>query len=118
MLLWRRWGHGQVLFLTTSLSPDWTTLHDLPQSAWLMDRIARSLLAETVPSKNFGSEQGLVMPIAATDRNAQITLIDPAGQQQSMSVDSLGGDRYGVSLGNWSHRGIYHVTASRARRII
>ncbi len=111
MLLRRRWGRGQVLFLTTSLSRDWTTLHDLPQSAWLIDRIARSLLAETVPSKNFSSEQGLVLPIAATNRNAQISLIAPDGTRQSLSVDSLGGDRFGVSLGNWTKRGIYHVVA-------
>jgi len=113
MLLRRRWGRGEVLFLTTSLSRDWTTLHDHPQSAWLMDRIARSLLADTLPSWNGDGENALVMPVAVGERAMQFTLIDPAGNQKVLSVDALGGERYGVALGGLTERGIYRVQAAR-----
>ncbi len=113
MLVRRQWGRGQVLFLTTSLSPEWTTLHDLPQSAWLMDHITRSVLSETLPSWNINSEKGLVMPVALAERGARFTLIDPDGKPQALSVDALGGDRYGIGLDNLTRRGIYRVKAER-----
>ena len=109
MLVRRRWGRGQVLFLTTSLSREWTTLHDLPQSAWLMDRIARCLLAETLTAWNVSSEKGLVLPVAAGDRGARFTLVDPQGKAQPLNVDALGGDSYGIGLNDLTQRGIYHV---------
>jgi hypothetical protein len=114
MLLRRQWGRGQVLLLTTSLSPEWTTLHNLPQSAWLMDYIARCLLSETLTSwNNVSSEKGLVVPIALSERGARFTLIDPDGKQQALSVDALGGDRYGIGLNDLTQRGIYRVKAVR-----
>ena len=113
MLVRRQWGLGQVLFLTTSLSPAWTTMPDLPQSAWLMDRIARCLLAETLPAWNVSSEKGLVLPVALGDRSAHFTLVDPAGKEQPLSVDALGGERYGISLDDLTRRGIYRVRAQR-----
>jgi hypothetical protein len=111
MLVRRRWGRGQVLLLTTSLSREWTTLHDLPQSAWLMDRIARCLLAETLTAWNVSSEKGLVLPVAAGDRGARFTLVDPQGKAQPLNVDALGGDSYGIGLNDLTQRGIYHVRA-------
>jgi hypothetical protein len=113
MLVRRQWGKGQVLLLSTSLSPQWTTMPDLGQSWWLMDRIVRSLLTETLPSWNFSSEGSFVLPVAPAERMARYTVTDPEGQLQALSVDALGGDRFGVSLGNWTRRGVYRVTASR-----
>jgi hypothetical protein len=54
-----------------------------------------------------------VLPIAASERSARFTLADAQGQQQALAVDALGGDRYGLSLGNWTRRGVYRVTAAR-----
>jgi hypothetical protein len=113
MLVERRWGRGQVLFLTTSLSRDWTTLHELPQSAWLMDRIARCLLAETLTAWNVSTEKGFVLPIAAADRGCKFTLLEPDGKSRPLSVDALGGELYGIGLNDLAERGIYHVKAMR-----
>jgi hypothetical protein len=114
MLVRRQWGRGQVLLLTTSLSPDWTTLHILPQSAWLMDRIARCILSETLTSwNNVDSERGAVLPVAAGERGARFTLIDPGEKQQPLVVDALGGDRHGIGLYNLTQRGLYRVRAER-----
>ncbi len=114
MLLRRQWGRGQVLFLTTSLSPEWTTLHNLPQSAWLMDRIARCVLAETLTSWNVSTEKGLVLPVAVGERGARYTLVDTDGKPHALSVDALGGDRYGIGLVDLTQRGIYRVKAVRS----
>ncbi|MEI8372737.1 MAG: BatA domain-containing protein [Planctomycetota bacterium] len=113
MLVRRQWGKGQVLLLTTSLSPQWTTLPEMQQSWWLMDRIVRSLLTETLRSWNLSSEGSFVLPVASGERSARYTVTDPDGQLQVLSVDAQGGDRFGVSLGNWSRRGVYRVTATR-----
>jgi hypothetical protein len=113
MLVRRRWGRGQVLFLTTSLSREWTTLHELPQSAWLMDRIARCILSETLTAWNVSSEKSLVLPVSAGDRGARFTLINPEGKPQSLGVDALVGDLYGIGLNDLTQRGIYHVKALR-----
>ena len=115
MLVRRQWGRGQVLFLTTSLSPEWTTLHDLPQSAWLMDHIARNVLAETLPSWNVSTEKGVVVPVALGERSAQFTLIGPEPDKKSqvLTVNALGGDRHGLGLDNLTQRGTYRVKAMR-----
>ena len=94
--------------------PEWTTLHDLPQSAWLMDHIARCVLSETLTSWNVSSEKGLVLPVTVGERGARFTLIDPEGKPQSLSVDALGGDRYGIGLDHLTRRGIYRVQAARS----
>ena len=114
MLVRRQWGRGEILLLSTSLSPQWTTMPDVGQSWWLMDRIVRSLLTETLPSRNISSEGAFVLPVAVGERSARYTLTDADGPQQALTVDALGGDRYGISLGNWLRRGVYRVTASRA----
>lgn len=114
LLVRRYWGRGQVVLLTTSLSSQWNTISKCPQAIWLVDRMVRGLLAETLPSRNLSSESSLVLPIAAAERSARFTLTDAEGQQQSLAVDALSGDRYGLSLGNWTRRGVYRLTASRS----
>ncbi|MGD0898974.1 MAG: VWA domain-containing protein [Thermoguttaceae bacterium] len=109
----RQWGRGQVLFISTGLSPGWNTLPVVRQAVWLYDRVCRSMLLETFPPRNLSTEQALVLPVAAVDRLAEFALVDPEGGQQALSVDALEGNRYGIALPNWTRRGVYHVTATR-----
>ena len=113
LLVRRYWGSGVVLFLSTSLSPQWTTLPDVGQSWWLMDRIVRSLLTDTLPVRNASTEAGFVLPVAANERSARYTLTGPDGEPQPLTVDALGADQYGINLGNWTQRGIYRITAAK-----
>ena len=96
--------------------PEWTTLHDLPQSAWLMDHIARCILSETLTAWNVKSENGITLPVALGEHGARFTLIDPDGKPQALSVDALGGDRYGIGLDDLTRRGIYRVKAAREQQ--
>lgn len=113
LLVRRYWGGGVVLFLSTSLSPQWTTLPDVGQSWWLMDRIVRSLLTDTLPVRNASTEAGFVLPVAPNERSARYTLTGPDGEPQPLTVDALGSDQFGINLGNWTQRGIYRITATK-----
>jgi hypothetical protein len=108
----RQWGRGQVLFISTGLSPGWNTLPMVRQAVWLYDRICRSMLLETFPSRNLSTEQSLLLPVAPAERMARFALVDSENHEQALSVDALEGDRYGITLGNWTRRGLYHVMAS------
>jgi hypothetical protein len=109
----RQWGRGQVLFITSGVSRGWNTLPDLKQIVWVYDRICRSMLLETFPSRNLSTEQSLLLPVAPAERMARFTLVDSENREQALSVDALEGDRYGITLGNWTRRGLYRVTAAR-----
>ena len=41
----------------------------------------------------------------------------PTGNQQALSVDALGGDRYGIGLDDLTQRGIYRVKAARSEAL-
>ena len=113
LLVRRYWGRGVVLLFSSSLSPQWTTMPDVGQSWWLMDRIVRSLLTDTLPVRNLSTEGGFVLPVAPNERSARYTLTSPSGEAEALSVDALGNERYGINLGNWTQRGIYRVSAAR-----
>jgi hypothetical protein len=112
----RNWGRGQVLLITTGLSPQWTTMPNVRQSWWLLDRIARSLLVDTVPQRTASTERPMVLPISAAERSARFTLTDSDGHEQTLAVDPLpGGNRYAVTLGNITRRGVYRLAATRTK---
>jgi hypothetical protein len=111
----RRWGRGQVLLLTVGVSPEWTNMLTLPATqggpAWVFDHVFRSLLGDTLPRRSLETEERLVLSVPAAQHNDRIALVDPDGQEQPLTVDALGGDRYGVKLADWTRRGMYRITA-------
>jgi hypothetical protein len=104
-------GRGQVLLLTTSLSPSWTTLPRERSSAWVYDHILRGLLSETFPTRNLDTDEQLLLPVPAADHSERFTLVDAEGQERPLTADALGGDRYGVKVSDWTKRGFYRVVA-------
>jgi hypothetical protein len=115
----RRLGSGQVLLLTTGVSPAWTNMLTLSTRdggpAWVFDHIFRLMLAETLPRRTLKTDQQIVLPVPAGEHTGRFALIDPEGQEQPLAVDALGGDRYGIRLADWTRRGIYRVTAGAAK---
>jgi len=109
----RRLGRGQVLLVTTGVSSDWNTL-SLTNTVLLFDRILRRMLQETLPRRNMSTEPPeLVLPVSAAERAARFTLKRPDGQEELLTVDPLGPERWGITVGNRTRRGIYRVTAAR-----
>lgn len=111
----RRMGRGQVVLITTGLSRSWNTLA-ITDAVLIYDRLLRAMLQETVPSRNVGSEGQLVLPVPAAERTARFVISGPDGQQRILSVDAQeGSDRFGVTVGDWTDRGLYRVTADRTQ---
>jgi hypothetical protein len=108
-LIERQMGRGRVLFLSTGVFRDWNTL-TATNAALVFDRIFRDLLARTLPKRNLTTTERLVIPVPPEMRSSQFTLTDPAGNVDRLSVDALGGDRYGLILTNLVERGFYRVS--------
>jgi hypothetical protein len=71
------------------------------------------MLERTLPRRNLESVEQLVLPVAESERNATIRVFRPDGECETLNIDALGGDRYGVAVRDVTMRGIYTVTASR-----
>ena len=113
-LVERRIGQGNVLFVASSLfaganRPTWNTLPRM-QAMFMFDRILRSMIERTLPRRTFDSVQQVSLPIRDSERRAQFVLTRPDGTDETLSVDALGEQDYGVSV-RASARGLYTVAA-------
>jgi len=136
-LVERRQGHGRVLLVTSSLYPDWNTLA-LMNTVLVYDRIVRSLLQQTLPERNVGTQRRVVLPVPAADRETRFTLIGPFPQKEPeqqdsgkdpqqkdsqqkepptepLAVEALGPDHYGVVVSERAARGIYRVVSAGSK---
>ncbi|MEX1074974.1 MAG: BatA domain-containing protein [Pirellulales bacterium] len=115
-LVTRRIGRGSVAWLATGLTGSWNTLAKT-NAMLLCDRLLRGMLADTLPAYTIPSAARFTLPVAAGDRRATLRLERPAdnggpgGLVESLTVEALGGDAYGVTLRDLDRRGIYVVTA-------
>jgi hypothetical protein len=121
-LVTRRIGKGSVAWLASGLTGPWNTLAKT-NAMLLCDRLLRGMLADTLPTHTIPSADRFTLPVAAGDRRATLTLTRPdesgaaAGLVESLTVEALGGDAYGVTLPDLSARGIYMVTAKAKREV-
>jgi hypothetical protein len=119
-LVTRRIGKGSVAWLASGLTGPWNTLAKT-NAMLLCDRLLRGMLADTLPAHTIPSVDRFMLPIAAGDRRATLTLTRPddtgapAGLVESLTVEAVGGDTYGATLRDLSRRGIYRVSATASR---
>lgn len=113
-LIERDIGRGRVLLFTTGVFRDWNTL-TITDAVVIFDRILRDLLQRSLPRRNLASTGQMTFPVPSDLRAAQFTLADPGGHEEMLTVDALGGDRYGVSIGNLAQRGIWRLVARTAK---
>jgi hypothetical protein len=109
-LVQRALGQGQVLLVTSGVFSNWNTL-PRENAILLFSRILRSMLLGTLPSRTLSTVDPLVLPIS--DRHAIYQLTRPDGSRESLTVDALGPDLFGVTVRPQAVRGIYRVTGSR-----
>lgn len=109
-LIQRALGQGQILFASTGVSSNWNTL-PRENAILLFNRILRSMLEGTLPPRNLTTVDPLVLLVA--DRHALYQLTRPDGGKESLTVDALGSDLFGVTAPPQTARGIYRVTATR-----
>jgi hypothetical protein len=113
-LVERRIGDGNVLFVSSSLSSDWTRLPKT-YAFYIFDRILRSMIEETLPQRNYEQVEHLKLPLPSDDRDLEITLSRPGREDDPEPISSTFIDREqrGVEIHKPLARGVYHVTAER-----
>jgi hypothetical protein len=110
LLVERRIGAGRVLWFSSGLSSNWSTLA-LTNTMLLLDRICRDLLQATFPRRNLDTNEPISMPVSAADRSARFVLTGPEGRPQVLAADAVGADRYAVTAANPARRGHYQLAA-------
>jgi hypothetical protein len=111
-LVERNIGRGQVLFVSSGLYSEWNDLTKT-NAALVFDRILRSMLEQTLPQRNLESIEQVTLPVDSGDRRVEYTLTRPSGVRESLAVDALGADAYGVTIRNVTQSGNYLVAANR-----
>ena len=109
-LIQRSLGNGQILFVTTGVSSNWNTL-PRENAILLFSRILRSMLEGTLPARNLSTVDSLVLDV--TERQALYLVTRPDGTKESLTVDAMSPDLFGVTVPPQTARGVYHVTATR-----
>jgi hypothetical protein len=107
-------GRGRALFLSTGIFRDWNILTNT-EAVVIFDRMIRDLLQRTLPRRNLGSTGQLVLPVSSELRSAAFVLADPGGREEPISVDALGSERHGVTIGNLAQRGLWRLVARAAQ---
>ena len=111
-LVSRRLGRGDVLWVASGMVSPWNTLPKT--NAMLMfDRLLRGMLADTLPDRTVDTVDTITIPLAPRDRHATLRLTRPNGREESLPIEALGGDAYGILLRDLTQRGFYTVTATK-----
>lgn len=139
-LVERQLGRGQILFVSSGVHSPWNNLTNT-NAVLIFDQILRTKLARTLPARNFATTGQIVLPIEPADRRAEIFLTRPAPLQsalpsknatplaagrtaaengkapanaeESLAVEALGGERFGITIRDVAQRGAYRVKAYR-----
>ena len=111
-LVERRIGAGRVLFVSTGAYSSWNTLTKT-NAILVFDRIFRSLLESTMPKRNYETGQAITLQ-AEPSQTLTYVLNRPSGFEETLGVDALGANTYGLTIRNALQSGHYKVTAHRA----
>lgn len=112
-LVERRIGQGQVLFYSSSAFSEWNDLTKT-NAALVFDRIFRFMLQDTLPRRNLEAVEQVTLPVESGDRRVNYTLTRPGQPAETLNVDALGGETYGITIRNITKSGHYLVSATRA----
>lgn len=104
---------GEVVFVSSGLFGPWNTLSKT-NAMLLFDRLLRGLIAATLPPATFETADQIVVPVAAGDRTATLSVERPDATSETLSIEALGGDAVGVAVRDATRRGVYTVSATAA----
>ncbi len=109
-LIERRIGLGKVLLFTSGTYSSWNTLAGKNSNISLFDRILRRLIEDTMPPRNFETDETIVMPVEP-DRRLRYTLTRPSGDDEALTLSALGAEAYGLAVPQAFQSGPYRITA-------
>ncbi len=111
-LVERQIGRGEVLFVASGLHSGWNNLTKT-HAVLILDRLLRGLLSRTLPTRNYSTQERVVLAIDAADRRAEFSLERPTGDTEALFVDAVGPDRFAITLRHLTQRGHYRLSADR-----
>jgi hypothetical protein len=95
--------------ITTGCFPRWNNMAADP-SVILLDRILRSLLARSLPVRNYGPQNEIVLPVGAWEKGATVAIRPPRAREPYYAqVEALGQKAMGVVVRSPVRRGIYAI---------
>ncbi len=111
-LVTREIGRGNVLFASSGLLSNWNTL-SLSNAVVIFDRALRSMIQATLPPRNFETDERIVLPLPARDRDISLRLRRPNadGRNEVLDTGFVGRDQLGFEIERPFERGLYRVTA-------
>lgn len=104
-------GRGRVLFVASSVSPEWNTLPKTYAMA-VFDRILRSMIESTLPRHNYPPAEEIEYAVGG-DRNIEFALYRPGRELTAEAVDAgfVGAEKRAVTIPNALTRGVYQLNA-------
>jgi len=107
-LVERQLGYGRVLFLSSGIGSDWDTLSQT-NAIVLLDRMARSLIEDGLPRRDFEAGDLLTFPVELR-KNAEYHVVSPDGESQPVAVDATSRG-YAVRVRDTSLAGRYVINS-------
>ncbi len=106
-------GRGQIVFLSTGLLPRWNSLAS-DHAVILIDQMIRGLVTQTIPSRNLGPTNQIVIPLEAAMEGQSFVLYPPVTpgidpQPRAVVPEAIGPDRQGLMIREVHQRGVYRL---------
>lgn len=103
-------GQGRIVFFSSGVSPNWTTLPST-NAVLIFDRILRNLLASTFQRYNFDVGETALLPLPPGAGDSSVMLEAPdSGLVRSVSLRFVDEVRRGVQIDNFDKSGIYWLS--------
>lgn len=109
-LIERLLGTGRVYFLSTGLYSSWNNL-TATNAILMFDRMLRQRLEQTLPRRNFETGDIVTLPAQKSDR-LRWEVISPDERKDSLAIEALSANRYGVLVRRALQQGHYSVQGS------
>lgn len=110
LLVQRRIGRGEALFMSSGVLPEWNTL-SRTHAAILLDQLLRQRLLRTLPDRNHSLQSEVVLPITATQRHLTFSLRTADGSEHSITAEAARADQYALVLRDVCRRGVHRIRA-------
>lgn len=110
----RRFGEGKVVFFSSGVSSEWSTLPST-NAVLIFDRILRNQLASTFQRYNFNVGETALVPLPSGGGDAIVHLETPdSGMVRSLSPRFLNEETRGVLVDNLDTSGVFWISQQDA----
>lgn len=107
----RRMGAGRIVFVSTGVTSDWNLLR-ASGAMYLFHRMISTLLEETLSERNFEAGQRITLSVTRQP-DLRYSLTRPSGRQESLQVEALTSDVWGVQIRSPVFSGAYRILAEQ-----